>query len=93
MPPNANPDLARAPAAASGSTPASSGLPSSSHMLHWMRTMTGYAPVVSARFSAACSPFRRSTAARFGRRRPNPGEADVAAYLALIPTISHPTSR
>ena len=23
----------------------------------------------------------------------NSGEADVAAYLALIPTISHPTSR
>ena len=71
----------------------SSGAPATTLLLLWIRESTGYAAVVSARFSAACSPFRRSTAARFGRRRPNPGEADVAAYLALIPTISHPTSR
>ena len=85
--------VARAPAAAASSTPASTAHPVRSFLLRWMRKSTGYAPVVSARFFAACSPFRRSTAARFGRRRPNPGEADVAAYLALIPTISHPTSR
>ena len=41
-------DLARTPAAATSSIPASSLHPSYSHLLHWMRESLGFARVVSS---------------------------------------------
>ena len=80
----------RAPVAAASSAPASSAVPATFPMPRWMRSSAGCRWVVPARFPAACSAFRRSTAARFGHRRPTPVGADVAAYLVLNPLLITP---
>ena len=80
--------VARAPAAAASSTPASRAHPVRSFLLRWMRKSTGYAPVVSASPAAACSSSPASSRRSFGRRRPNSGEVDVARLISTNDAIN-----
>ena len=76
--PQPDPARARTPAAAPSFAPASSGAPATPHQLPWLRTKTGYAPVVFARSNAVCNASPASRRRANGRRRPELRRADVA---------------
>ena len=76
--PQPDPARARTPAAAPSFAPASSGAPAAPHQLPWLRTKTGYAPVVFARSNAVCNASPASRRRANGRRRPELRRADVA---------------
>ena len=71
----------RALATAASFAPVSSGAPATPHQLPWLRTTTGYAPVVFARPNAACSARPASRRRAIGRRRPELRRADVALLI------------